>query len=84
MLKTYTTPMRADLFIMKHVSFMSGRVKLASSTNKSNQEEKILNEPQCSACKNELKPSGAHSCFIFNKYVHAPEQCSKQGGCEGF
>lgn len=30
MLKTERTPMRADEFVMKHVNFMSGRIKISN------------------------------------------------------
>lgn len=37
MLKNKKTPMRADGFVMKHVNFMSGRIKLVNVNNQDSQ-----------------------------------------------
>ncbi|XP_048513396.1 uncharacterized protein LOC125501447 [Athalia rosae] len=82
-------PIRADLFVMRHLDYINGRVKIVDAKIQANEmmkdqktntdiqgKTKDTDTPTCPACDGNDKPTGAHICELCKRTVHALDGCS--------
>ncbi|KAL6253934.1 hypothetical protein P5V15_015777 [Pogonomyrmex californicus] len=63
---------------------MDINIEQSVPTNQNEITNNVGIEKRCPACANGHQPIGGHRCYVYQKYVHTLDECSKSVGEEGY